>query len=168
VNAPGGAVPDGPDDADDAALLADLARLYDAVDPPPPGLAERVAFALELEVGDIGHELALLEQRTHGVGAARSAAPARTMTFTSENVTVMITVTAVDAARSRIDGWATPGAGAAVELRTPTGPLRTGADATGRFVLAGVPPGPVQLVLDLPPQADGSAGRRVVTPAVDL
>ena len=158
--------PDGALDAEDLATLAGIAELYAALDPVPPGLVERVAFALELDGLDA--EFARLEERLAGAGSARaSEEEARTVTFACDSLVVTISVTALGPPGNRIDGWAAPGAGLLVELRTPQGSRHTDADDLGRFEFDAVPPGRVQLVLQSAPTADGPQ-RRVVTPAVEL
>lgn len=157
---------DEPWDETDDALRADLARIFDAVDPVPPHLAELIAFGLELDF--LEQDVALLQEREGSVGAARSSELTRTITFAADTLTVMITVTPLVAGAIRIDGWASPGERLPVELRTPEGSRHTEADDGGRFEFPSVPSGRVQLILH--PELIGNRGdaRQVVTPAVEL
>lgn len=153
-------------DEHDIALLAELARLYDRIDPVPEGLVERIGFTLTL--ADLEIELARLTyEATEPVGA-RGEERARTVTFTSESLTAMITITPVTVDRSRLDGWLAPGGLLDVELRTDRGNQRTTADSDGRFDFAEVPSGLVQLVLHPTEQSEIRLRAPVVTPAIEL
>ncbi|MEK8225656.1 sigma-70 family RNA polymerase sigma factor [Oerskovia sp. M15] len=72
----------------------------------------------------------------------RRGAPveARTITFTAESLTVMITLSTRDDTRIRIDGWAAPAGELAVELHRPDGMVSTVTDEDGRFVFDDVAP----------------------------
>lgn len=155
---------DAPLDDTDVGLLSEIAGLFAERDPVPPNLADRVLFALELD--DLEMELARL-QSTELTGA-RTEEHARTVTFASENLTVMVTVTPTGPARFRLDGWAAPGASLPVELRMNGGTLRTDADTDGRFDFPDVPGGRFQLVLHPAPGTGESLRLPVVTPAVEL
>lgn len=150
--APDGAAPD------DAALLADLARVLEAADPPPPGLAERALFALSL--ARLEAELAEIQ---HLVPAGiRSEEVVRTVTFTASHVTVMITVTPTEPGLVRVDGWVAPGARYRIEVHRPGSVTEVDTDDDGAFVLE-VPAGAAGLVLH---RADGT-GPTVSTPVVE-
>ena len=153
--APEGAHPD------DEALLADLGRVIATFDPPPPGLIERLQFALELENLDV--EVARWERA--GLAGVRSSADEGTITFTVSDLTVMINLTKLGRCH-RIDGWLVPAGRHGVEVRVAEhGSSATVADEGGRFVLDDVPQGTTQIVISVA----GTAGRRtVVTPAVVL
>lgn len=153
-----------PIDDVDLRILDRMAALYDAVDPVPDGLVERIHFSITLDA--LHAELAEL-QRSSDLAGVRSGetAQAPTVTFTSANFTTMVTVTASSADRVRVDGWVAPGGGVSVELRIVGKSLHTAADADGRFVFEDVPRGLAQFVLRPPsdsPQAP------VVTPSIEL
>src|SRR5579875_3433113 len=153
-----------PIDDVDLALLDLLAAEYDSADPVPDGLIERVQFAMTLDA--LNAEIAQLTRMDDLVGArAEAASGTQTVTFTSESTSTMITVTPTGADRARIDGWATDGAGVAVELRTVAGSLHTEADDDGRFVFDDVPRGMVQFVVRHPENAGLPP---VVTPALEI
>lgn len=164
-----GSAPDGADaplDRTDLGLLAEIAAMFTERDPVPPNLADRVLFALQLD--DLEMELAQLQTTAGAFAGARAEEHARTVTFASENLTVMVTMTPTGGSRFRLDGWAAPGGDLPVELRLDGGTMSTTADADGRFEFPDVPPGRFQLVLH-PAEGSGAALRLpVVTPAVEL
>jgi len=152
---------------DDDSMLRALEQLWERVDPAPADLAERVLFALSLETLDAE----LLSMSTPDLAAARAAGDeesARTVTFGSENLTVMVTLSGSDAAGHRIDGWIVPSLPLRVDLRTAHDVLTTTAETTGRFAFPVVPGGLVQLVLHLDADSLPPLPRRVVTPAFTL
>jgi hypothetical protein len=155
---------DAPLDDDDARVLAQLAALYDDLDPVPAGLVERIEFALTLDALQV--EVAQL-QRTADLAGVRSAeaTEARTVTFASSSLTVMITITPMSPETVRLDGWAAPGGAAAVELRTESQTLHAEADADGRFVFEQVPRGMARMLLT---PAPGAGRAPVATPSVEL
>ncbi|MGH8961315.1 MAG: carboxypeptidase regulatory-like domain-containing protein [Jatrophihabitantaceae bacterium] len=153
----------GPLDADDALVLGRLASLYDSLDPVPTGLVERLQFGITLDA--LHAEVAELQRDAELTGVrSGEATEAQTVTFTSSNLTTMVTITAASAERARIDGWAAPGAGVVVELRTADQTLSTTADGEGRFVFEDVQRGLAQFVLR---PAAGSPPA-VVTPSIEI
>jgi hypothetical protein len=150
------------DDAD-AAALRDLARIYDALDPVPRGLVDRVKFGLTLDA--LHAEIAELQRSSGLVGVrAEAAGDVQSVTFTSATLTTMITVTPTSADRVRVDGWIAPGGGVAVELRGRTTTRHTVADPDGRFAFDDVAKGLAQFVLR-PPTVEA---RPVVTPSIEI
>lgn len=148
----------------DLAVLDELAAAYTAADPVPDGLVERLQFAITLDA--LHAEIAQLTRLDDLVGArAEASAEVRTVTFTSQSTSTMVTITPMSGDRVRIDGWVTDGAGIEVELRTVTARLRTTADDDGRFVFDDVARGMAQFVLRHP---DESSRPPVVTPALEI
>jgi len=153
-------------DGTDSALLTELARIYEQVDPVPEGLVERIGFTLTL--ANLEVELARLTAQLSEPVGARGEERARTVTFSSNSLTTMVTITPQDAGQYRIDGWLAPGGELSVELRTDHGSLRTMADAAGRFEFVEVRGGLVQLVIHPTENCPVRLGSPVVTPAMEL
>ena len=152
----------------DRTLLAQLRRMWEAADPPPADLAARTVFRLVMEdLDSIDVELMSLQQEL-SVAGARAPETASTITFASESLTVMITISPSGVEQYRLDGWIAPSAALRVELRTVTGARDGAADIDGRFSFTDVPSGLVQLVIH---PTDGAAvrlARPVVTPATTV
>lgn len=153
-------------DATDGQILRDLRALWTAVDPPPPGLTERVQFAMT--VAALEAEVARIVQE----GADGLATPVRsdyeqvsTITFASESVSAMIDIEADRTPGLRaVHGWVSE-SGIEVELRERHRCRRTLVDATGRFAFEQVEAGLVHFVFR---PADGTDDRPVITPAIEL
>ncbi|HEV7203604.1 MAG TPA: hypothetical protein VGN18_03280 [Jatrophihabitans sp.] len=150
-------------DAVDVQVLERLAALWDQVDPVPAGLVERIGFGITLDA--LHAELAELQIGSlAGVRSAESAAT-QTVTFSSESLTTMVTISPLGGGSVRIDGWATPGAGLVVELRSIGSSRETTADEDGRFVFDEVPHGMVRFLMR---SAEGRGSIHVITPSVDI
>ena len=80
-------------DPTDFAILNSLRAFYDENDPVPDGLVERIQFEITLDA--LHAEVATLTQLDLETSGARSAATesVRTITFTSESLTTMVTLT---------------------------------------------------------------------------
>jgi hypothetical protein len=153
-----------PIDSTDLALLNSVRAFYDEHDPVPAGLVERIEFGLTLDA--LEAEVATLTQLDLAAAGARSTPEAvRAVTFTSDSITTMVTITPLEPGSVRVDGWATPGAGVRVELLRDDGRSETVADEDGRFVFARVPAGLARFALHLPA---ASGGATVLTPALEL
>ncbi|MFN2562493.1 MAG: carboxypeptidase regulatory-like domain-containing protein [Jatrophihabitans sp.] len=135
-----------PLDETDVALLRAVAAEHEARDGAPPGLVDRLQFGVTLDA--LQAEVARL-QRTDGLVGARGgdAANVQTVTFSTEHVSVMVTVSPAGPDRVRIDGWAPPGGGISVKIRMPALQLDATADSDGRFVFAEVPRGLAKFVI---------------------
>jgi len=152
-------------DPSDVALLDTLRAHYDEHDPVPDGLVERIQFHITLDA--LNTEVATLTQLDLATAGARSATTeaVRTITFTSDSLTTMVTVTPLGDGTVRIDGWAAPGAGIRVEVLLPDGPRTTYADEDGRFVFEGVPGGLAKFALYVPHDKDFLT---ILSPAIEL
>ncbi|MCS7478878.1 carboxypeptidase regulatory-like domain-containing protein [Umezawaea endophytica] len=154
---------DDPRGFEDTAVLSELTRLVYELDPPPADLVERVQFAIALE--DLDVEVARWE-RAGSLTGVRGGQPG-TITFTVDNLTLMVNFTSTGA-RHRIDGWLVPAGEHTVEVRVAEHEsTTTRADDGGRFVLPDVPTGTTQIVVHLV-NARGERGRTVVTPTIML
>jgi len=152
-------------DPSDLALLNSLRAYYDERDPVPDGLVERIQFEITLDA--LRTEVATLTQLDMATSGARSATTeaVRTITFSSESLTTMVTLTPLDDGTVRVDGWAAPGAGIRVELLLPDGPRNTFADEDGRFVFEAVPCGLAKFALHVPRDSEFST---VLSPTIEL
>ena len=154
-----------PIDHDDLALLNSLRAYYDEHDPVPPGLVERIQFEITLDA--LQAEVATLTELDLSTSGARGSATeqVRTITFTSESATTMVTVSPQGENLVRVDGWAAPRAGIRVELLLADGARETTADEDGRFVFDSVPTGLAKFALHLPA---GAGSATVVSPTIEL
>jgi hypothetical protein len=151
-----------PMDDTDLAILAGVRELYEELDPMAPDLLDRVQFALALE--DVDVEVSRLSARYGVPAGVRGAEETRTITFDSDSLTIMFSVSPSGDSTVRLDGWLAPPAAHHVELRTESGAMQADADSDGRFAVDDVPHGLAQLVVH--PVAEGT--RSVVTPSVVL
>lgn len=151
---------DEPMDGTDLMLLDGVRGLYAEADPMPASLVDRVQFALALE--DLDVEVLRLTAAELAPSAVRGAEETRTITFDSDSLTVMVSVSPSGATTVRLDGWLAPPAAHRVELRTESGPIQTSADEDGRFAVEDVPRGLAQLVVH------PTDSRTIVTPSVVL
>lgn len=149
-------------------MADELRRMWERLDPVPVGLSDRVAFALEVEQltsADLDLELLRLTDERVGAGTGtRGGDDVRTVTFSGDEATVMLAIGRT-ADGYRVDGWVAPGGRRLLEVRTSTGTSRLHCDATGRFTLARVTAGHLQLVLS---QVDADERAAFVTPALTL
>jgi hypothetical protein len=155
---------DGPLDDGDLEVLGRLRDLYQQADPMPPGLPERIRFALALR--DLEVEVArLAAEEDSAAVAARGPEQSRTITFDSDSLTIMIRVSPDRDGTARVDGWLAPPQRREIEMKTVPGSLSAVSDEKGRFAFARVPHGTCQLVVR---PAEPGPGRSVVTPALIL
>src|SRR5882757_4514998 len=98
-------------------LLAMVSSLFEAADPVPAGLVERIRFSValagiegevaRLTVGDA--ELSQLYEHPDGLALARGAPEeSRTITFDSSDLTIMIRIDSNADGTTRVDGWLAP------------------------------------------------------------
>jgi hypothetical protein len=149
----------------DADLLGHIRTAWEAADPAPPGLADRILFALQLE--NLEYELMRLQDTEELVGA-RSGSGVETVTFTGDHLTVMLMLPRAGDPERRLDGWLAPGAALRVELRAGGTRRDTVASPDGRFAFSDVPAGLLQLVVHPTDGATVALARPVVTPAIQL
>ena len=153
-------------DETDLAILDGVRELFQAADPMPASLPERIRFWLALR--DLEAEVArLCAEDGQLVLAARGAEESRTITFDSDSLTIMIRVDANLDGTVRIDGWLAPPQPRTIELRTTAETLTAEADDGGRFAFRRVPRGPAQLVARAG-RDPGRPGQAVVAPALVL
>ncbi|UQX88034.1 hypothetical protein M6D93_17295 [Jatrophihabitans telluris] len=151
-------------DPTDDLIMTQLSSLYDAIDPVPADLVDRLSFAISLDA--LNAELAELVALPLEAMAARGAetSEVKTLTFTSDSLTTMVSISPAGPDRVRIDGWCAPGAGVRVELRQVETTMSADADEDGRFVFEEVAHGLTRFVVQLA----GENRPPVITPAVEL
>lgn len=153
-----------PIDERDEAVLQRIANAYAAEDPVPDGLVDRLQFAITLDA--LHAEIAELQRMDGLVGArGETAADVQSVTFSSQSLTIMITVTPIGPDVVRIDGWAADAPGVSIELKTSQDRRQTVADDDGRFVFDDVPRGMAQFLVR---HSEGSGRPSVVTPSLEI
>jgi len=151
-------------DVDDARILQRLAAMVERADPVPAGLVESIGMALTIEAmhAELA-ELHLVGEPALAVRADETSIEAGTITFTTDVLTVMISVHA-EAGKVRVDGWAAPAGELSVELHQGGDVTTTTSDADGRFSFSDIERGPARLVLRRP--SDPTVP--IVTPQIEL
>ncbi len=157
---------DEPLDEADFALLDSLRKMFEAADPMPADLPERIRFFLALR--DLEIEVARLAEEQDELADVRGAEQSRTITFDSDSLTIMIRIDANPDGTVRIDGWLAPPQRREIEMKSAAGSLSVASDEQGRFAFARVPRGTAQLMVRPAEQGPSGAGRSVVTPALIL
>lgn len=156
-----------PMDGYDAQLLSGIRAVYDAVDPVPGGLVERLQFALALD--EMFAEVAMMTRVADDALAVRSdpvtGRRTETVTFSTDGLTAMVTLSRQDG-RVRVDGWIAPPAAVRVRLRMQEVTRETDADEAGRFVVDDLPEGFAQLSFH--PVARDDSDAVIVTPLFQL
>lgn len=146
---------------DDLALLEQLGEVWARHDPVPAGLVGRLEFALTLDA--LETEVATLTQVDLAASGSRSGdtEAVRTVTFTSETLDTMVTLTDAPDGTVRVDGWIAPGSAMRVEVLLGSSTLEVEADEDGRFVLESVPKGLAKFALH-------PGTRTVLSPTIEL
>src|SRR5690606_10094152 len=131
----------------DVEILGRLAALVDAADPVPEGLVESIGMALTMEVlhAELA-ELHLVGEPALAVRADVTSIEAGTIPFTTDVLTVMVSVHREDAG-ARVDGWAAPAGELVGELHHGGRVESTMSDEDGRFAFVELERGPARLVL---------------------
>lgn len=138
---------DEPLDAADEAVLRELREVVSRLDPCPASLTDRVKFALTVQAlqAEVAELTAQPELVSRGFGD--EPAQATTVTFSTDSLSIMVSVVPTTSGRARVDGWLTCGH-ADVRLDTDEGHVaEVQADADGRFVLDDVPRGGARLLV---------------------
>jgi hypothetical protein len=152
-----------PLDEIDELILAGIADVLRAADPVPAGLADDIKFALTVQA--LHAEVAELQRVGAETALARSEyTHTQTLTFSAETLSVMVTMSPIDADEVRVDGWVTGhDSPVRVEIRTATRTISAEVDDDGRFTVDPAPRGLVRFVF-LP---EGDV-RPVITPTVEI
>ena len=151
----------------DLKLLDDIREIFQAADPMPADLPERIRFCLALRGLEV--EVARLAAEEHQPSlAARGAEMSRSITFDSDSLTIMIRIDANRDGTVRVDGWLAPPQRREIQMKTTLDSLIVASDEQGRFAFARVPRGTAQLVVRPEDSEQSETGRSVVTPALIL
>lgn len=150
-----------PIDGADERILGCLGGIVASNDPVPAGMTDRVKFALTVE--SLGAQVAeLLETAPAAVRSSYEAIT--TVTFTGDELTLLLTLDTERRPRRRVTGWlSTPQA--TVRVHGPDGELAADVDEDGRFEVEFSRSGLVHLVIQ--PTAHPGA-RPVVTPPIQI
>ena len=160
---------------DDDSLLDSVRKLFEAADPMPPDLPERIKFLFSLRQLDA--EVAwLVVAEAEAELAARGTEESRTITFDSDSLTIMIRIDSGPGESIRVDGWLAPPQCRRVEIRMGDASIAVMADVAGRFVFHDVPRGTARVIVHAPDNGPvGNAGaaaagavKSVITPALVL
>jgi hypothetical protein len=148
-------------DSTDEQILHTLGGIVSANDPVPAGLTDQVKFALTVEA--LGAEVAELLESTP-VGVRTVYEPITTVTFSGDEVTVLLTLETERRPRRRITGWlSTPDV--SVRVHGPDGEVRADLDEDGRFEVEFSRAGLVHLVIQ---QSTPAGSRPLVTPPIQI
>ena len=148
----------------DTEILGRLAALVEAADPVPEGLVDSIGLALTMEAlhAELA-ELHLVGEPALAVRTDETSIEAGTITFTTDVLTVMISVHHENDL-VRVDGWAAPAGVLAVELHQSGRVTTTTSDEDGRFAFVDLHRGAARLVLRRP----SDPTMPVVTPQIEL
>lgn len=130
------------DERDDERLFAALREMWDAADPAPVGLADRMVATVAVDDLSRDFELLTLREAPERM-VARAAADENVFHFGDDDASVLVRVTSRDGVR-RLDGWSDP---PVVAARLAQEPREWEADVwdAGRFAFDDVARGPAHL-----------------------
>lgn len=152
----------GPMDPEDIKILGALREMWNAVDPVPDGLADRIQFAMN--VAALEAEVARIVEESEALAYVRSTYErATSVTFETSSVSAMLDIDEVGPDTVDITGWVSVKP-MEVELRERSRSRFTHTDANGRFEFTGITRGLVHLVL----RANEPGSRAIITPAIEL
>ncbi|MDY0910252.1 hypothetical protein [Microbacterium sp. CFBP9034] len=132
------------DFAADAALFAQMRRMWQEVDPEPADLVDRMVAAVAVE--DLSREYALLTLVEGALAAVRGETDTATLQFSDGSTSVLLHVSATEDGDRRVDGWVD---GSALAIRLAQGEREWSAEPGehGRFAFEGITPGVSRLRL---------------------
>ncbi len=148
----------------DVALLSDLRAMWQALDPVPVGLADRMVAAVAIE--DLTREWTVLSLvGGEGLAAVRGESDTLMLQFSDGTSSVLVHVSMTEDGRRRVDGWIDP---PAVAIRLTQGDAEWTATSSedGRFELEGISAGVSQLRM-IVRHAHGEL-REVMTPRFEV
>lgn len=147
----------------DGLVLETVAEVFRTCDPVPAGLTEDIKFALTVQA--LHAEVAELQRLDAESALARSEyTRTQTLTFSAETLSVMVTLSPIDAETVRVDGWVTGhDSPVVIEIRGNAETATAVVDEDGRFTIDPASRGLVHFVF-LP----AGDARPVITPTVEI
>ncbi len=165
--------PNIPDHLSDDALLLEISRLWETLDPPPADLADGVLAALAAIDLEFEFELLTLVESHDAVTGARSLTSQMaevgqwSLEFAGPDFRVLLRVSTVNE-RRRIDGWVLPRLPMRIQVASASAghPSYDGVqvDAHGRFEITNVSPGLSRLWFLAEPGEEGGDRVPIATP----
>ncbi|MFE7843792.1 hypothetical protein ACFUTX_01205 [Microbacterium sp. NPDC057407] len=151
------------DFAADAALFAQMRRMWEDVDPVPADLVDRMVAAVAVE--DLSREYALLTLVEGAFAAVRGESDTATLQFSDGVTSVLLHVTVTEGGGRRVDGWVDA---SALAIRLAQGDREWSAEPGehGRFAFEDVTPGVSRLRLVV--RDAGGALRDFQTPQFEV
>lgn len=154
--------------------LADMAAMWDAIDPVPEGLIARMqtlaAVEAELVASDLDYELMLLVERSTELAGARGSA-AYTLRFAYDDVDLLVRAAGSNGVpKTRLDGWIVPPGDITVRAQfvskdnAADPEFECQVDANGRFEFSELPTGMVRLWL----MPGGDGAKPFATPTFEI
>jgi hypothetical protein len=130
--------------AADAALFARMRAMWQAVDPMPADLVDRMVATVAVE--DLSREYALLTLVSGELAAVRGETATATLQFSDGVTSVLVHVSATEDGSRRVDGWV-DAAALAIRLSQDEREWTADPGQHGRFAFESVPPGVCRLRL---------------------
>ena len=151
-----------PIDDQDLDILRSIRHTWEALDPVPTDLTDRVRFAMT--VASLEAEVAqLVEDSTDPVGVRGSLERATSMIFETRTLSLMIEVEDIDQSHADLTGWCSL-PNVEIEVRQRYWSQFAHADTHGRFEFPHIDRGLVHIVVRT--RQPGSP--TVITPAIEL
>lgn len=122
-------------------VFTDLADMWQARDPMPPGLVDKVLVALATEDVDAEYELLDLVERSRELHGTRAGSDAMTVEFSGGPFSMLLHVTSVGEGHRRVDGWVAPAKPMRVSVRQGAKTWDAAVSLLGRFEFARLPVG---------------------------
>ena len=153
-----------------------LRAMWEAHDPAPAGLAERMRAVVAQEVAladaELEYELMLLLERTSDLAGTRggSTGTAYTLRFGNDHVDLLVRASR-EGESSRLDGWVVPpgpGVARVTEVGGREQVHEAEVDEHGRFELRDLPSGLYRIWLEPRQDLDQPDARPFATPAFEI
>lgn len=145
----------------------DLAALWEAHDPMPEGLVDKVLVALALDNLDVDYELLSLVARSRELEGVRGSDDSFTITFSQGAFSLLLRVSSRGERHRRVDGWVSPAQPMRVTVTQPGKSWEAVIDTLGRFEVPRLPAGLTRFWLRTDGALDRSDGI-FATPTFEL